>query len=105
MSKLHRAQILLEDEQHRRLSEIARQKESSVSELVRSAVNQFLAEHQAESIRISRLKALEVIARHKDEILERRDGRPLAIDVEAVIKQIREEGDDQLFDAAFRHGS
>ncbi len=103
MNRLYRAQILLEPDQHRKLAEIAQQEDASISELVRSAVRQWLDERQDESHLHRRLDELKQVAQHRQDILVRRDGNPLVIDVETVIRQMRDERDDQLLDASFGH--
>ena len=46
MSKMHRAQILLDPEQHDALAEIAQRDGTSISEIVRTAVNAWLEERR-----------------------------------------------------------
>ena len=101
MSKMHRAQILLDPEQHRALAKIAEQEGTSISEIVRTAVDEWLAGRQEEEVRRKRLADLEIIRAHRQEILDRRSGKPLEIDVAALIEQMRDERAAELLAAAF----
>lgn len=58
MSTLHRAQILLESEQHEALTEIAQQEGSSISELVREIVRKHLVERDEETRRQREMQAI-----------------------------------------------
>lgn len=101
MNKMHRAQILLEPKQHQELAEIAQEKGTSISEIVRTAVREWLAERSQDAIVRKRLEALKQIDQHRMAILARRDGKPLEIDIAETIEQIREERDDELLDDAY----
>ncbi len=59
MSTLHRAQLLLESEQHEALAQIAAQEGRSISDLVREIVRQHLAERTQEVERLSALQAID----------------------------------------------
>jgi hypothetical protein len=59
MSTLHRAQLLLESEQHQALAEIAEQEGRSISDLVREIVRQHLAGRRQQAQRLSALQAIE----------------------------------------------
>jgi hypothetical protein len=96
MNKMHRAQILLEPEQHQELAEIAQERGTSISEIVRTAVREWLAERSQDEIVRQRLEALKQIEQHRKAILARREGRPLEIDIARTVEQIREERDDEL---------
>ena len=78
MQKMHRAQILLDPEQHHTLGEIAQREGTSISEIVRTAVDQWLNERKENDVARLRLEALEQIAQHHQAILGRRNGRPLS---------------------------
>ncbi|MBN1579393.1 MAG: ribbon-helix-helix domain-containing protein [Anaerolineae bacterium] len=70
MSTLHRAQILLESEQHQALTRIARQQGCSLSELVREIVREHLA-HQSKELQLKReLEALDALTRVRRQIHE-----------------------------------
>lgn len=91
--RLYRTQILLEPDQHRALSEIARQEGRSLSDVVREMVRRQLEHRREDRIRQERLDALERIRRHRDEMLERRGGKPWDVDVAGMINEMREERD------------
>ena len=59
MSTLHRAQLLLEAEQHRALAKIAEQEGRSISDLVREIVRQHLAERRQQDQQLTALQAIE----------------------------------------------
>lgn len=96
MGKMHRAQILLEPDQHKKLAEIARREGASISEIVRTAVKQWLAERSEDEVLRRRLEELGLVEQHRQAILARRNGKPLEIDLTAAIEQMREERDDEL---------
>jgi len=47
---MHRTQILLEPEQHKTLTEIARQERRSLSDLVREMADRLIVEHKQEAL-------------------------------------------------------
>ncbi len=96
MNKMHRAQILLDPNQHKKLAEIAQQEGTSISEIVRTAVQEWLDERKDDEILRRRLEALEIVDQHRQAVLARRKGIPLEIDLEATIDQLRTERDDEL---------
>lgn len=59
MSTLHRAQLLLEAEQHQALAKIAEQEGRSISDLVREIVDQHLAERRQQTQQLTALQAIE----------------------------------------------
>jgi len=59
MSTLHRAQVLLESEQHQALAEIAEREGWSISDLVREIVRQHLAERRQQAQQFTALWAIE----------------------------------------------
>jgi len=59
MSTLHRAQLLLESEQHQALADIAEQEGRSISDLVREIVRQHLAERRQQNQQLTALQAIE----------------------------------------------
>lgn len=104
---LHRTQILLREDQHRALARRAERENISMSELIRSLIDDELRRRaSARSERIRRRKAaLAGIRKHHDEILASREGRPIEIDPAEWLREIREERDDELLgrlDAARR---
>jgi len=59
MSTLHRAQLLLESEQHQALAEIAEREGRSISDLVREIVRQHLAERRQQAQQLAAMEAVE----------------------------------------------
>jgi predicted DNA-binding protein len=81
MSTLHRAQILLESEQHQALAEIAEQEGRSISDLVREIVRQHLAERRQQAQQLAALEAIERLTQIRARLQEERglyQGDPLA---------------------------
>ena len=99
--RMRRTQLLLEPEQHDALAEIARKEGRSISNVVREMVQRQI-EQRRETARADlerRLEALQRIRRHRDEAVERRGGRPVDLDVAALIRQAREEREERAFTA------
>lgn len=71
MSTLHRAQILLEPEQHRILTEIAQREGRSISELVREILRQYLAEKDREAQRHREMQAIEGLTQIRHRLREK----------------------------------
>lgn len=70
MSILHRAQILLEPEQHRALTEMAQRQGRSLSDLVREIVRHHLAQ-QGQETRLQReLQAIDALGQIRRQIQE-----------------------------------
>jgi len=103
MNKMHRAQILLEPDQHQKLAEIAQHEGTSISEIVRTAVQEWLDERKEDEILRKRLEALELIDQHRQAILARRKGKPLEIDLATTIEEVRGERDNELIDSVTKH--
>jgi hypothetical protein len=103
MGKMHRAQILIDPEQHQALAEIAQQEGTSISEIVRHAVQHWLAERHADQVLHRQMDALEEIDRHRQLILNRRDGKALEHDLVELIEQMREERDGELITGSLSH--
>jgi hypothetical protein len=103
MNKMHRAQILLEPDQHQQLAEIAQHEGTSISEIVRTAVQEWLDERKDDEILRQRLEALDLIDQHRQAILTRRKGKPLEIDLATTIEQVRGKRDNELINAATKH--
>ena len=68
MSTLYRAQILLEPEQHRALTEIAQREGRSLSDLVREIVERHLAERDREARLQREIKALEALTQIREQL-------------------------------------
>ncbi len=96
MSKMHRAQILLDPEQHNALAEIARRDGTSISEIVRTVVESWLIERRQEESTRRQLEALDTIREHRQALLDQHKGQPLNIDLSNFIEEMREERDDEL---------
>lgn len=103
-ARLQRTQILLEPEQHRALSDLARAEGRSLSDIVREFVQAQLAQRaQEQRTRCARqLASLEQIRAHRQAILERRREMPNLPEPADVIAQMREERDAELTDIADR---
>lgn len=70
MRTLHRAQLLLEPEQHEALAEIAEREGRSISDLVREIIRQHLAERDEESKKLTALQALEALSQIRNTLRE-----------------------------------
>ena len=70
MSNLYRAQILLEPEQHRVLTQIAQREGRSVSDVVREILRQHLAERDREAQLQRELRAIEELTRIRRQLQE-----------------------------------
>jgi len=68
--RLHRAQILLEADQHRALARIAEQEGRSISDVVREIVQYHLAEKDHEARLLSELRALERLGQIRGRLQE-----------------------------------
>jgi len=81
MGNMHRAQLLLEPEQHEALAEIAGREGRSISDLVREIVRQHLAERDEEGKKQAALEAIEELSGIRSRVREERGiypGDPLA---------------------------
>jgi predicted DNA-binding protein len=81
MGNMHRAQLLLEPEQHEALAEISEQEGRSISDLVREIVRQYLAERDEETRKRAALEAMEELSRIRSRVREQHGiypGQPLA---------------------------
>lgn len=94
--RMYRAQILLEPEQHKALAAIAERKGTSISQVVREIVGQYLVEQDTELEH--QLAALERIRQHREEMIAARGGRPIEVGVTALIDEMREERTQELYD-------
>ena len=70
MSTLYRAQILLEEEQHQALAEIAHTDGRSVSGLVREIVDEYLAERLQDARSQRQMQAIEALTEMRRELQE-----------------------------------
>jgi predicted transcriptional regulator len=101
MSKMHRAQILLDPDQHDALAEIAQRDGSSISEIVRNVVESWLIERRQEESTRGQLEALDTIREHRQALLDQHKGQPLNIDLSNLIEEMREKRDDELRASTF----
>jgi hypothetical protein len=99
--KPYRAQILIEQRQHKTLAQIARQEGRSMSDVARELIRLGLeARNDTPEMRWRRRdRALEQAAELRAAILRRRGGRPLNIDVADLIRSMREERDANIIRA------
>ena len=95
---LHQAQIWLEPEQHEQLSRIASRERRSVPEVIREILQVELEKREvaAPENRRHRLEQLEQLKRHREEMLARRGGKPLNVDVTELLNEIRDERDNEI---------
>lgn len=96
--RLYRAQILLEPDQHERLARLARREGRSLSEVVRGMVQAELERREgavAERRRY-RLEQIEAIRQSREQMLARRGGAPLGLAVADLIRDLREERDEEI---------
>jgi hypothetical protein len=103
MGKMHRAQILIDPEQHQALAEIAQQEGTSISEIVRHSVQQWFSERHEDQVLRRQMDALAEIGRHRHAILDRRGGKPLEVDLAEIIEQMREVRDGELSTSSPSH--
>jgi hypothetical protein len=103
MGKMHRAQILIDPEQHQTLAEIAWQEGTSISEIVRIAVHHWLVERHDDQVLSRQMYALTKMDQHRQAILDCRGGKLLEVDLAEMIEQNREERDGELFTSALGH--
>jgi len=92
MATLHRTQVLLEPEQHQALAQISRQRDRSISDLVREAVHQYLKQIDEEVLLRKELEAIEKLT-HLRKRLETQYG---LLDEENLLAIIRDERDEEL---------
>jgi hypothetical protein len=97
-ARMQRTQILLEPEQHRALTDLARAEGRSLSDIVREFIQAQLAlrQHEHELRRQRQLAGLEQIRIHRQTILARRVEQPRLPDPADVINQLREARDADL---------
>jgi len=93
MQNLQRVNLLLERRQREKLEKLARQKNRSVSDLVREYVTAGLREDNSQQR--ERMLALESARALKTRVLKRRRGKPVTNAVK-ILGQIREERVNEL---------
>ncbi|HEX8230643.1 MAG TPA: CopG family transcriptional regulator [Chloroflexia bacterium] len=99
VGKLYRTQILLEPEQHRELSALAKREGRSVSELVREFVQCQLEQRKAEQDKATekRVEAFERILQRREQMLAERGGEYIDFDFVQALHEAREEQDERNF--------
>jgi hypothetical protein len=95
--RLHRTQILLEPEQHRALTELAKREGRTISEVVREMLGRELeARKQAEdAVLRQRFEGLERVRKLRAEIVEENGGQPIDFDVIEAVTRMRDERDER----------
>lgn len=91
MSTLHRAQILLEAEQHEALAQIAEREERSISDLVREIVRRHLEEREREAQYLTALQAVEGLTQMRERLLEEHGTYEVA-----PLAEVRAEWDEDI---------
>jgi translation elongation factor EF-4 len=91
MSSLHRAQILIETEQHKALSEIAEREGRSISAVVREIIRVHLAEREQQTSIAEAMQALEELTAIRKKIREEH-----GVYQGDVIREIRHARDDDF---------
>ena len=96
--RLYRAQILLEQRQHKTLAQIARHEGRSISDVARELIRLGLeARSETPEIRWQRrVRVLNRAAQQRAAMRRRRGGRPIEMDPAALLQTIREERDAGL---------
>jgi len=105
VSKMHRVQIFLDHELFSALAKIARKEGTSISEIIRTAVKEWLTGRREKDELNKRLGDLQVIQKHRQEILSRRGGKPLDIDAAEVMEQMRNERANEVLTNALGEGN
>jgi len=96
---MHRTQILIEPEQHEALSDLAKEEQKSISEVVREILREYFEKRSEEARWRNRDKTLRRAQKVRNSILEERDGKPIGLDIVAVMDAMREERDMCLLSA------
>lgn len=96
--RLYRAQLLIEQRQHKTLAQIARQEGRSISDVARELIRLGLeARNETPEMRWRRRdRALERAAQLRAAMRERRGGQPIDLDPAAMLRAIREERVDNI---------
>jgi hypothetical protein len=94
---LHRAQILLEVDQHRELDRRAHESGRSISELVRESIDEYLARHSETDARARALAALDGLTALRRDLQRAHEGLGTE-SLAALLDEIREERDEDLHD-------
>lgn len=92
--RMYRAQILLDPNQHRRLREMAKRENRSISELTRELLEDGL--RRRELATRSRLERIEAAGAAAERILRDRGGEPFTADPETLLDEAKKERGDAL---------
>jgi hypothetical protein len=95
---MHRAQILLDPQQHRALRELAERQGRSISSVVREMINDQLVKLKKEQDGKIRhyLAVIDRIRDHKQAVFDRRDSRAIAVDIAKIIEENRTERNGRI---------
>ncbi|HEY83642.1 MAG TPA: hypothetical protein G4N96_00815 [Chloroflexi bacterium] len=98
-------QILLTPEQSQALTTIAQGKDQTIFELVEQIFQEAIDRKQpTQSQELQQqLEALERVKLHKAKMLTERGGKPLSINLPAVLQEIREERDEYNVNSLVTH--
>ena len=98
---MHRAQILLDEGQHRALQNLAKSQGRSISSVVREMINKQLQKYREEqdSIFLRQSAVINRIRRHKADLVNRRHGNAIEIEVVRMIDENRDERDAAIFES------
>ena len=94
--RMHRTQILIEPEQHAKLTNLAKEQERSISDIVREIVGQYLADRtedvrwQGRSTELKRAREL------RKAIREERGGKPIDLNLVNVLYETRLQRDKDI---------
>ena len=96
---LHRTHILLDPEQHTALTQIARKEGRSISDITREIIQLGIEQRQKMEIteQKRRLEALENTRIIRKAILDDRGGKSFQVDIAAILNELREERDANIF--------
>lgn len=95
--RLHRTQVLLEPEQHEALADLARQEGTSIAAALRKILRGYfgpLRPMTDEEVKQG-LEAIESLRKFHEEILAERGGKPIDLDVNAILDEMRQEQDER----------
>ncbi len=91
MSNLTRVQMLLEPKQHEALKRIAKERGTSVAEVTREAIQQWMENSEREGLLRQQAKAWRSALDFGEELIRQRGGQPFEVDVVADLNAMREE--------------
>lgn len=95
-------QINLNVQQSQILQQMAQRDGKTVSNLVEQIIQEAIDRQQRQTLN-QQLARLARIREHRSDMLTRRQGRPLQVDIIAVVDELREERDDDHFQTFLNH--